>query len=79
MKKKFFEYSNINGRICVNEVVYPHCPTWGEDPEVFLVYAETKEKAFHLALEHVYEGRPLESFYGTYNGDKYFGEVSCVM
>ena len=79
MERKFYEYAEVNGHICVNEVTYPHCPTWGEDPEVFLVYAENKDKAFKLAMQHKYEGKPLEKFYGTYKGESYHGEVNCVM
>ena len=79
MKKKFYEYAKVNGYICINEVTYPHCPTWGDDPEVFLVYAEDKDTAFKLAMAHIYDGRPLEKFYGTYAGDKYYGEIKCVM
>ena len=79
MKKKFFEYSNISGHICVNEVTSPHCPSYGDDPEVFLVYAEDKDIAFKLAMAHIYEGKPLEKFYGTYKNEKYHGEIKCVM
>ena len=78
-KKKFYEYADTLGTITINEVEYPFCPTWGEDPDVFLVYAENKEKAFKLALAHIYDGRPLERYYGTYKGERYYGEVKCVM
>ena len=79
MEKKFFEYADVNERIHINEVTYPHCPTWGDDPEVFLVYAENRDTAFKLAMAHIYDGKPLERFYGTYKGEKYLGEVKCVM
>ena len=79
MAKKFYEYSHILG-MCpiVTEVVYPHCPTWGDESEVFLVYAENKAEAFKLAMEHLYEGKLFEKFYGTYAGEKWHG-VKCVM
>ena len=79
MEKKFFEYAKIHEYPNLNEVVYPHCPTWGRDPDVFLVYAKDKEEAFKLAMAHIYDGKPLEKFYGTYNGDKYYGDIKCVM
>lgn len=70
MEKKFYEYADINTHPTLNEVTYPHCPSgvWGDDMEVFLVYAENNEEAFKLAMEHIYDGRPLERYYGTYNG-----------
>ena len=74
----FFEYFDGLGHPLVNQVTYPHCPTWGDEDEVFLVYAENKEEAFKLAMKHKYEGRPFSKFYGTYNGVKYEG-VKCVM
>lgn len=80
MQKKFFEYAKIGDHYpTINEVTYPHCPTYGEDPDVFLVYAEDRETAFRLALAHRYEGKPLERFYGTYNEERYFGEIMCVI
>lgn len=81
MAKKFYEYADTDVHVypALNEVVYPHCPTWGDDPEVFLIYAENKDEAFKLAMEHLYHGRPLERYYGTYNGDRYNGEVKYVM
>ena len=79
MEKKFYEYANVNEYPNLNEVTYPHCSTWGDDPEVFLVYAEDRDTAFKLAMAHIYDGKPLEKFYGTYKGEKYHGEVKCVM
>lgn len=81
MAKKFYEYANVNAYPTLNEVIYPHCPSgaWGDDLEVFLVYAENKEEAYRLALAHIHDGKPLEQYYGTYKGEAYFGEVKCVM
>lgn len=72
MGKNFYEYADINTYPTLNEVVYPHCPSgaWGDDSKVFLAYAENKEEAFKLAMAHIYDGRPLEKFYGTYAGEK---------
>lgn len=79
MEKKFFEYTNVNAHPTLNEVTYPHCPTYGDDPEVFLIYAENRDEAFGLAMAHIYDGKRLEKYYGTYKGEKYNGEVMCVM
>ena len=79
MDKKFYEYANVCKYPTINEVTYPHCSTYGEDPEVFLVYAENEKEAFKLALAHKYDGKPLERFYGTYKGEKYHGEIMCVI
>lgn len=76
--KKFYEYCNYNGPM-ISEVTSPFCPTWGSDPDVFLVYAEDKDKAFQLAQAHIYDGKPLEKFYGNYKGEHYSGDVLCVM
>ena len=78
MEKNFYEYVNVNEYPNVNKVTYPHCPTWGDDPEVFLIYAENEKEAFKLAMEHIYEGRPVDKFYGTYAGEKWSG-IKCVM
>lgn len=81
MDKKFYEYAQINELSIypsISEVVYPHCPTWGDEEEVFLVYAENKEEAFNLAMSHLYDGKPFERFYGIYKGERYNG-VKCVM
>ena len=78
MDKKFYEYSNLLGYPCVNEVTYPHCPMGEEDPNVFLIYAENKKKAFHLAMAHIYDEKPMDKFYGIYKGERYSG-ISCVI
>ena len=77
--KKFFEYSNLNGYPTVNEVVFPYCPSGEDSPNVFLVYAKNKNSAFGIAMDYLYEGKPMSRFYGTYNGEKYCGTVKCVM
>ncbi|EXG86546.1 hypothetical protein SAMN05443270_3079 [Lacrimispora sphenoides] len=79
MNKKFYEYSNASRYPTVNEVVSPHCPTGEDDPVTFLAYAEGRKAAFYLAMAHIYDGKPLQRFYGEYNGENYHGEVSCVM
>lgn len=79
MDKKFYEYANLLGYPTVNEVTYPHCPMGEKDPDVFLVYAENEKEAFNLAMAHVYDGKPLERFYGTHNNEKYYGEFRCVI
>lgn len=79
MDKKFYEYSSLGIYPNVNEVTHPHCPMGEEDPDVFLVYAKDQDDAFRLAMAHIYDGKPLERFYGTYKGEKYHGEVKCVM
>lgn len=76
--KKFYEYSDTSGHPIINEVNYPHCPSWGEDPNVFLVYAKDKEDAFKLAMAHIYDGKPTSKFTGTYAGEKWEG-IKCVM
>ena len=78
MDKKFYQYSDLSGHPIINEVTYPHCPMWGEDPNVFLIYAKDEKDAFRLAMAHIYEGKPMEKFYGTYAGDRYEG-IKCVM
>ena len=78
MDKKFYEYSNLLEYPTVNEVIYPHCPMGEEDPNVFLVYAESEREAFNLAMAHIYDGRPMNKFYGTYKGERYNG-LMCVM
>lgn len=78
MDKKFYEYSNLLGYPLVNEVTYPHCPSSGEYPDVFLVYAENERKAFNLSMAHVYEGKPMGKFYGIYKGEIYDG-IKCVI
>ena len=78
MEKKFYEVSFASQYPTVNEVTYPDCPSGYEDHVTFLVYAEGKGAAFILALAHKYDGKPLEKFYGTYNGEEYHGDVMCV-
>ena len=46
---------------------------------LLLIYAENRDMAFKLAMAHIYDGKPLERFYGTYNGERYYGEILCVM
>lgn len=50
-----------------------------EDPHVFLIYAKDRQDAFRLAMEHLYENRPLQAFYGSYNGVPYHGDIQCIM
>lgn len=78
MAKKFFEYSMFGIYPLLNEVTYPHCPTWGDEEDVFLVYAKDKEEAFKLAMAHLYEGKPFDKFYGPYAGEIWHG-VKCLM
>lgn len=78
MDKQFYEYSNLFDYPIVNEVTYPHCPMGEEDPDVFLVYAANEKEAFKLAMSHIYDGKPMDKFYGIYKGERYSG-VRCVM
>ena len=79
MNKKFYEYSNLCGYPYINEVNYPSCPMGEEDPNIFLVYAETRQDAFQLAMEHIFDGKEMSKFYGLYHGEEYHGEIQCVM
>lgn len=79
MNRKFYEISFANRYPTVNEVTYPDCPLGCEDHVTFLAYAENKNTAFILALAHKYDSKPLEKFYGTYNGEEYHGDVMCVI
>lgn len=78
MEKKFWHYFNYAGYPVINEIVEPVCPYEEEYHTSFLVYAENEEMAFKLAMEHIYEGRKMDKFYGTYKGEKYSG-VACIM
>lgn len=77
--KKFFEFARISGKPIVNEVTLPECPMGEDGIDVFLVYAEDEKKAFDLAMDHIFDGKPLEKFYGVYKGESYHGDVVCVM
>lgn len=78
MANKFYEYAEVDGHVLLIELTYPHCPTVGAD-EAFLIYAENRNQAFQLAMDHLFRNRPLQKFYGTYQDDAYYGEVECVM
>ena len=78
IEKKFWHYFNYAGYPVINEIVEPVCPYEEEYHTSFLVYAENEEMAFKLAMEHIYEGRKMDKFYGTYKGEKYSG-VACIM
>lgn len=77
--KKFYEYANISGYPCINEVTHPNCPLGEEDPHVFLIYAETKQEAFQLAMAHIFDNKPIRPFYGSYQDEMYHGEIQCVL
>lgn len=79
MQKQFYEYANVSGYPCINQVNTPSCPMGEEDPHVFLIYAKDRQDAFRLAMEHLYENRPLQAFYGFYNGVPYHGDIQCIM
>lgn len=78
MEKKFYHYLEYNDHIMLNEVTYPHCPTWEEYHKSFLVYAEDKDAAFKLAMRHIYDGLKMSKFYGMYAGERWDG-VPCVL
>lgn len=79
MSKKFWEYSNLNGYPIFNEVAYPYCPSGEDDPNVFLIYAINEVDARIAANNHIFDGKPLERFFGNFNGKNYHGEIKCVM
>lgn len=74
--KKFYEYTDYDGYPLINELTYPHHNSTDED--AFLIYASNRKEAFKLAMEHLYESKKLEKFYGTYNGERY-ENIMCVM
>lgn len=78
MQKDFYEAVFFENELIINKLVYP-ADRFLEDGDPFLVYAENKGEAYHLALEYYYEKKKLEKFYGTYNGEKYYGEIKCVI
>lgn len=78
MKKNFYYFLRHDGKITINQLVAPCYPYPEEHIKSFLIYAETEENAFKLAMEYIYEGREKSKFYGTYKGERYEG-LSCVM
>lgn len=73
---RFWEYRKGVGII---ELSSPETTIIREDPYVFTICAETENEALKLAHDHLFNGRPLSYFYGEFNGEKYHGDIKCII
>lgn len=68
MSKKFYEYHNGH----INEMNQADTAFAYSYKECFLIYAEDKDAAFQLAMEHVHDNLPMETLYNIdYKGEHY--------
>lgn len=73
--KYFYEYHNN----IINQMVFASTAFIEEDKTCFLIYANSKEEAFQLAMEHIYQNRPLRDLHDIYYNGEHYKTVKNVV
>lgn len=75
MSGNFYKFSKTDGFFDIKRTTPLHDKL---NDDEFLVFAKTEDRAFSIAIKHIYEDFPATVFKGEYEGVYYDG-IECVI